>query len=207
MKLCAFILFISLMLPAVHSLLHAQEIPTSISSVLYQMTNEGIDTIIVYLPAFNDQMQAAEHEMQPFYVFWRLKGGYFCRKYVRGAAEGGAVELVNSNIVDIAAEHFGEIENEEILEPYYRQIQRDDTVWIMFPPSGYLKDIFLIQSDGLRIVKFVDNSSLDAKEYYTDDIYNIHYTVNTGLYTAILRKNIRAEIADLERQKKFQHKQ
>ncbi len=208
MKHCAFIILIFLMTQIVPSRVSAQEIPVSISSALYQITNEGADTIVVYLPSFNDQLPATERELLPFYVFWRLQGHYYYRKYARGVPEGNTPELTDSSIADLAAEHFSEIENEEIIEPYYRQIQHGDTVWIMFPPSGSnLKDVFLIQTDGLRIVKFIENSSLDAKEYFADDIYNIHYTVNAGLFTAILRKRIQSVIADLEKQERIRLKQ
>lgn len=185
----------------------AQLMPSSVNSALYALNNEGVDTLIVYFPSYNDQLPEREQESLPFYIFWRLNGKDFCNKFSNSSPLGEPIQIPRSEVTTFAAIHFDEIENEEILEPYYRQIQQGDTVWIMFPPTSYLKDVLLLRTDGRQVLKYVENASLDAKEYFNDGMFNIHYAVNLQLNTAILRKFVKAEIAILEKCTSFSPKQ
>ena len=176
----------------------AQLLPASVNSALYGLNNEGVDTLVVYIPSYNDQLTERELELLPFYIFWRINGKDFCSKFTSSAPSGKPIQMPRAEITALVATHFDEIENEEILAPYYRQIQQGDTVWIMFPPANYLKDVLLLRTDGRQVLKFTDSASLDAKEFFTDGMVNIHYAVNLNLNTAVLRKKIQAEIALLE---------
>lgn len=186
--------------------LRAQDFPSVINAALYDLTNEGVDTIIVYFPAFNDQIPTAEQEKQPYYLFWQRNGRQFQRKFANMQPAGEVMQSPDAEITTLAAEHLDEIENEEILQPYYRQYQDSDTVWIMFPPTNYLKDIFLIQADGRRIVKMADVGSLDAKEFFAEGVFNIHFEVNAALFTTKLRKNIIALTAEPGKRNNAQNK-
>lgn len=205
LKIIRFILTVFLALGAVTA--NAQLMPSSVNTALYALNNEGVDTLVVYIPSYNDQLPEREQEFTSFYIFWRSNGKDYCSKFTNATLSGEPVSIPHSEVTVLAATHFDEIENEEILEPYYRQIQQGDTVWIMFPPTSYLKDVLLLRTDGRQVVKYVENASLDAKEYFNDGMFNIHYAVNLQLNTTILRKFVKAEIAALEKCKSFSPKQ
>ncbi len=206
MKYIVSILFLIAVSSTTLPLLLAQNMPISVSAAMYQLTNEGVDTIVVYMPSFNDQLSSEGRNLLPFFAFWQKDGRHYSQKYDKASPLGQALMIEHSNITNYACEHFYEIENEEVLEPYYRQLQDGDTVWIMFPPKNSLKDLFIIQFDGLNIEKLIDIYAIDAKEYISTDIYNIHYTVNAGLYTSILRKSIQKEVYELENKRNYSPK-